>query len=196
MGDTSSSTLTLARRYDQALAALVPFFLNYPNGDAAAAREAAKIRLDCHKAATPRELQLATELIAYGWAFLACLSAASSVKDTSIDEMLDWQDAAIAIERLSTKTTKALETLQKERTKNPKAMTVENTRWDEGAFQLGMNRALEKMMLAHTKIAAFKAAMAPCAAKPVPVAVVPKIKFPSLSAQQMTSSVLARRARH
>ena len=160
MVDSSNSTLTLAHRYDQALAALVPFFLNDPNGDTIAAREAAKASLDCYKAATPKELQLATELVAYGWASLACLGAASSVKNASIDEMLDWQDAAIA------KTAKALEARQKERTKSPKAMTVENTRWDEGAFQLGINRALEKVMLAHTKIAAFKAAMAPAGSKP------------------------------
>ena len=136
MVDSSNSTLTLAHRYDQALAALVPFFLNDPNGDTIAAREAAKASLDCYKAATPKELQLATELVAYGWASLACLGAASSVKNASIDEMLDWQDAAIALNRRSTKTAKALEARQKERTKSPKAMTVENTRWDEGAFQL------------------------------------------------------------
>jgi hypothetical protein len=196
MVDPSSSTLTLAHRFEQALAALVPFFLNDPDGDTAAAREAAKARLDCYMAATPKELQLATELVAYGWASMACLGAASSVKNASIDEMMDWQDAAIALQRLCTKISKALEMRRKERTKNPKAMTVENTRWDEGAFQLGINRALEKVMLARTKIEAFKAAMAPAASKPVPVAVVPKIKFPSLSAQQMTPSVLARRARH
>jgi len=194
MSDTAGSSLSLAHRYEQALAALVPFFLNDPDGDAAAAREAAKSRLDCSKATTPKELQLATELVAYGWAFLICLSAASSVKQASIDEMLDWQDAAIAFHRLSTKTTKALEAHLKERTKNPKAMTVEKMRWDEGAFQLGINRALEKVVMARTKIAAFMAAKSPVAAKPV--AVVPKIKFPSLSVERMTPSVLARRARH
>ena len=194
MGDTAGSTLSLAHRYDQALAALVPFFLNDPNGDAAVAREAAKSVLDCYQAVTPKELQLATEVVAYGWASLACLSAGSAVKDVSIDEMLDWQDSAIKLNRLCMKSTKALEMRQKERTKNPKAMTPENTRWDEGAFQLGMNRALEKVMLAHSKLAAFMAAMAPVAPKPVPVE--PKIKFPILFAEQMTPSVLARRARH
>jgi len=197
MNEPCSSTLTLAHRYDQALAALVPFILNDPNGDAAAARDAAKAMLDCYKAATPKELQLATELVAYGWASMACLGAASAVRNASIDQMLDWQDAAIALQRLSTKTDKVLEACRKERTKNPKAMTVASTSWDEGGFQLRMNRTLEKVMLAQTKIAAFMAAMAPPTAKPVPVAeAAPKIKFPSLSAQQMTPSVLARRARH
>ncbi len=197
MNEPCSSTLTLAHRYDQALAALVPFILTDPNGDPAAARDAAKAMLDCYKAATPKELQLATELVAYGWASLAYLGAASAVRKTSIDEMLDWQDAAIALHRLSTKTDKALEIFRKERAKNPKAMTVASTRWDEGGFQLRMNRTLEKVMLAQTKTATFMAAMAPPSAKLVPVAaVVPKIKFLSLSAQQMTSSVLARRARH
>jgi hypothetical protein len=193
MSDTSSSTLSFEHRYNQALAALVPFFLNETIADAETAREAAKSILDCHHAATPKELQLATEIVAYGWGSLACLGAASAVKQVSLDEMMDWQDSAIKLNSLCMKSTRALEARQKERAKNPKGMKPENLLWDEGAFQLGINRALEKVMLAHAKLKAFMDSITP----PTPVVVVkPKVKMPILFAEQMTPSVLARRARH
>lgn len=194
MSDTSRSTLSFEHRYNQALAALAPFFMNDPSTDVETAREAAKSILDCHRAATPKELQLATEIVAFGWAALACLSAGAAVKSNSLDEMMDWQDSAIKLNRLSMKSTKALEVRQKERAKNPRAMTPENTRWDEGAFQLAINRALEKVTEANAKLKVFMAEMTPAAAVPVPVE--PKVKMPILFAEQMTPSVLARRARH
>lgn len=192
MTDLSGSIQSLERRYDQALAALAPFFMTDESSDITAAREAAKSILDCHRAATPKEMQLAAEIVAYGMASLACLGAGAAVKQVSLDEMMDWQDIAIKFSKQSFKATRALEIRQKERTKNPKAMTPENTRWDEGAFQLGMNRALEKVTEANAKLAIFMAAMAPSPK----VAVEPKVKLPIFFAEQMTPSVLARRARH
>jgi hypothetical protein len=95
------------------------------------------------------------------------------------------QDDAILLNRLALKATKTLEVRQKERAKNPGAMTLENTKWDEGAFQLAINQALDKYNDANAKLAAYMASLEP---------VVPKTKLAILSAEQMTPAVLARRA--
>jgi hypothetical protein len=70
---------------------------------------------------------------------------------------------------------------------NPKAMTVENTKWDEGVFQLTINQALETLTDANAGLAAYMNA-------PAPVVQRPKLP-PILSAEPMTPAVLARRSR-
>jgi hypothetical protein len=172
----------------QAIAALVPFFIDGSPGDEKNARLAARALLEGYGALTPRELQLSTQIIALGWAAMACLRAATAVKNLTIEQVLGLQDNAIALDRASQKSTKALEARRKERVKNPKAMTLENTKWDEGVFQLTINQALEKLTEANDIVAAYMAGLAPPAA--------PKPKLPILSAEQMTPSVLARRARN
>ena len=124
MSEPSSSILSLSRRYDQALAALTPFFMADESADVASATAAAKSVLDCHAAATPQELQLATESVAYGMASLACLCAGAAVREDSIDEMMTWQNIAIKFTNQSLKIGRALDARQKERTKNPKALTA------------------------------------------------------------------------
>lgn len=195
MSDTTGSIQSLERLRAQAIAALVPFFMENPASDEKTARSVAETLLDEYKAATPKELQLATQIVALGWTVLACLGAAAAVKNRSIDEMLDLQDSAIALNRLSLKASKALDVRRKERAKNPLGMTVENTQWDEGAFQLAINRALDAYTDASVKLAAYMATLEPVAPKTMPEPVAPKAKLPFLSAEQMTPSVLARRAR-
>ena len=195
MSDTTGSIQSPERLRAQAIAALVPFFLEGPAADANAARGVAAGLLDDYKAATPKELQLATQIVAYGWASLACLGAAAAVRDLSIEGMLDLQDIAIALNRSSLKATRALEARRKERAKNPRGLTVQNTKWDEGAFQLAINQALDAYNDARAKLTAYTAALEPEAAKTAPESVTPTIKLPILSAEQMTPSVLARRAR-
>jgi hypothetical protein len=196
MTDTARSRDSFARRYDQALAALVPFFLSASCTDENSARQAAKSVLDGHRAVTPKELQLAAEIVAYGWAALACLSAGATVRHGNVHEMLNWQDSAIKLNRLSMKSTKALEARQKERAKNPNGVSAENTPWDEGAFQLGINRALEKVVAANEQLRVFTAAMAPAPRVALVEPKAPKMKMPLLFAEQMTPAVLAKRARH
>jgi hypothetical protein len=179
---------SLERLRNHALAALVPFFMDSPTGDVNAARMAAEGMLDCYKAVTPRELQLSTQIIALGWTSLACLGAAAAVKDRSLDEMLDLQDSAIALNRTSVKSTRMLEASRKLRTRNPKAMTLDKTKWDEGAFQLVINRTLDILTGANAKLEEFMADLAPEKPKPAP-------KPPILFAEQMTPSVLARRTK-
>ncbi len=204
MSDATGSTHSIERLRDQAIAALVPFFLDGPTGDAKEARQIAEGLLDDYHAVTPRELQLSAQIIALGWASLACLRTAAAVKTLSLEGKLDLQDSAIALDRSSQKATKALEASRKERTKNPGAMTLEKTKWDEGAFQKAINQALEQLHDANGKLATYVATLpaaeqafitgVPAQVTPAPVAAKPKLPF--LSAEQMTPSVLARRARN
>jgi hypothetical protein len=174
----------------QAIAALVPFFINGSDGDEKTARIAAESLLDEYQTGTPKELQLSTQVIALGWAALACLRTAMVAKNLSIDDILGLQDNAIALDRSSQKASKALQARRKERTKHPHSMTLANTRWDEGVFQLTINQALEKLADANAKLAAYMATLAPA----VPAApVAPKAKLSFLFAEQMTPSVLSRR---
>ena len=186
MTETPRPTPSLARLRDQAITSLTPFFATTPAADVTAARNVAEVMLDEYNAATPKELQLSAQIIALSWAALACLSAAMIVKDESLDEMLSFQEAAVTLDRSSRKASKALDLRRKERAKTPDAMTPENARWDEGAFQLALNQALERFNEANAKVVAFTAKFAPVEAKP---------KLPIVFAEQMTPAVLAKRRR-
>jgi len=171
------------RLREQAATALAPFFMIGADGDIDQARAAAAEMLDEYQAKTPRELQLAAQILAYDFATLACLGAAASVRDGDLDIMLDLQDSAIALDALSAKSTKALEARRRERERAPHLMTAANTEWDNAAFQSAIGRAREKMLYAETKLPTF--------AKPKP-APIPPAKLPILLAEPMTTSVLAR----
>ena len=171
----------------QAIAALVPFLADGSDSNEDTARLAAAALLDDYEVGTPKELQLSTQIIANGWAAMACLRTAMAAKNLSLDQMLQLQDHAIALDRTSQKWTKILEARRKERAKHPKSMTVENTKWDEGAFQLAINPALERLMDANEKLAVYMDTLAS------PVAKQPKL--PVVPAEQMTRPASARRAR-
>jgi len=185
MSDTARSIRSPERLHALAIAALVPFFVDDPARDVAAAQRVAEGLLSEYQVGTPKELQLATQIVALGWAALACLRTAAAVKNLSIDGMLDLQDDAILLNRLALKATKTLEVRRKARAKNSRSMTLENTKWDEGAFQLAINQALDKYNGANARLAAYEATLEP---------VVRKTKLPILSAEQMTPAVLERRA--
>jgi hypothetical protein len=170
---------------NEAVAALVPFFIDGAAGDELTARIVAEGLLDNYKAATPKELQLSAQIIALGWASLACVSASMAVRGQSLEEMLRLQGYAIALDRLSQKSTQALEARRKERARNPGGMAPENTLWDEGAFQLAIGQAAARMSEAKAKLAAFMATLAPA----------PAPKLSGLFGEPMTPAVLARRRR-
>ncbi len=190
MTDRSNSTPaalpSLGRLRDQAIVALVPFFADDPAGDDTAARAVAEGLLDDYKPITPKELQLSTQIIALGWASLACISASVVAKDQSIEEMLRLQDHAIALDRLSQKATKALNLRRKERANTPNDISPEDMLWDESAFQMAITQALEKMNDANSKLSAFMVALKPPKAAP---------KLAPMFGEQMTPAVLARRRR-
>src|ERR1700712_3845051 len=163
LSKTSPSEPDLTRQHlrQEAVAALVPFFIDGAVGDELTARLVAEGLLDDYRAATPKELQLSAQIIALGWASLACLSASMAVRDQSMEEMLRLQDYAIALDRLSRKSTKSLQARQKERARDPGGMTPEDTGWDEGAFQSVIGQAAERMLEARAKLAAFMATLTP-----------------------------------
>jgi hypothetical protein len=173
---------------EQAAAALAPFFMTGADSDTAAAREAAASILDDYAPMTPKELQLAAEIVAFSFATLACLGAAATVRTQDLDVMLDLQDSALAMNALSDKSTKALTARRRERERAPHLLSAANTRWDNTAFQKAIARALEKLLYANSKLAALHD-MAPEA---VPAAPEPE-KLSILSAEPMTLSLLARR---
>jgi hypothetical protein len=183
MSDASGSIHSPERLRQHAIAALVPFFVDGPTNSVKTARLAVEALLDDYQAGTPRELQLAAQIIALGWASMACLRAAVATRNLSVREALRLQDSAIALDRSSQKASKALQSRRKERAKNPKGLTAANTTWDEGVFQLAINQALDKLNDANARLASY---LAP-AAKPAKLA----FQF----GEQMTPSVLAKRAR-
>ena len=173
---------------DQAAAALAPFFMTGADGDTDLARAAAAALLDGYHAMTPKELQLSAQSVAFGFAALACLSAAAMVRDRDVDIMLDLQDSAIALNSLAQKSTKALDARRRERERAPHLMSAENTQWDNAGFQAAIGRALEKLLYANARMPAT------CQVRPVAsAAAVRPEKLPILSAEPMTLSVLSRR---
>jgi hypothetical protein len=182
---TPSPVPSQQRLRDEAIAALVPFFIDGAAGDEQTARVVAEELLDDYKAATPKELQLSAQIIALGWASLACVSASMAVRDQSLEEMLRLQGYAIALDRLSQKSTKVLEARRKERARDPGRMAPENTLWDEGAFQSTIGKATERMSEAKAKLAAFMETLTQAAAP----------KLSGLFGEPMTPAVLARRRR-
>lgn len=168
---------------EQAASALAPFFLEGAHGDRSSAQSAAGTMLDSYNPVTPKEWQLAAQIVAYGFAALACLGSALAVKNLPIQELLDLQDAALALDRLAQKCTKDLEARRRERARTPLAMTPQNMQWDDAGFKAAMSKALAKMEHAASKM-------------PQPVVTPPKRKKPDLrivSSEPMTSTVLARR---
>lgn len=166
---------------EQAILALAPFFLEGTHGDWVLAQSAAGTMLDGYSPVTPKEWQLSAQIIAFGFAALACLGSALAVKNLPIKELLDLQDAALALDRLAQKCTKDLEARRRERAKAPLAMTPQNTQWDDAGFKAAMRKALAKMEHAASK-------------RPEPIVARPKRK-PDLrivSSEPMTSAVLAR----
>jgi hypothetical protein len=185
MTHISRSTQFPERLRNQAVAALVPFFIDGPRGNTETARLAAAAMLDDFDAATPKELQLSAEIIALAWAAIGCLRTAMAATNLPLDDVLRLQDHAIGLDQSSQKATRALEARRKERARNPAAMTPENTRWDEGAFQLAINQSMEKLADANARLAASMATPAPAERRPKP---------PFLFAERMTRSVLAHQA--
>ena len=168
---------TLQQYREQAASALAPFFLDGTHGDRSSAQSAAGTMLDSYNPMTPREWQLSAQIVAYGFAAMA-------VKNLPIQELLDLQDTALALDRLAQKCTKDLEARRRERARTPLAVTSLNTQWDDAGFKAAMSKALAKMEHAASKM-------------PQPVVTPPQRKKPDLrivSSEPMTSTVLAGRS--
>lgn len=141
MSDQAPALFEETRCRAYAIAALVPFF-TADAGEATAEAIATEL-LDEYQATAPRQIQLAAEVIALGWATLACLGASATMGLEPM-AMLALQDEALRLERMTRRANKALEASRKG--------TAAETGWDEGAFQLTINRAMEAMGRANRRL--------------------------------------------
>jgi hypothetical protein len=176
------------RLREQTAAALAPFFMDGTGGNAGLASAAAAAMLGDYHPKTPKELQLAAQIVAFSFAALACLGAAASVGSQDLDMMLDLQDSAIALNTLSEKSSKALDARRRDRQRSPHSLSPNAMQWDNAGFQSAIGRALEKFLYANTKIPVLRPAELP----PAPVKPKPE-KLPILSAEPMTLAILAKR---
>jgi hypothetical protein len=147
----------------RAAAALVPFLADGSASNDKAARVAADAVLDDYNAATPKELQLATQIVALGWAAMSCLRAAVAAKNLSLNEILRLHDDADALDRSAQKDTTALAACRQDWARLPPATITESTQWDEDVFQLLINHALEKLTNANARVARSMTTLAPVA---------------------------------
>lgn len=172
------------RLRDHAIAALMPFFLEGLTGGRKGAREKAASALDRYQPVTPRDLQLAAQVVAYDAAMMACLRMTETLMQAlSVRQAFDWQDVTIKWTKVSLKDLRALEARRKQREKYPDSGVPETAGWEEGAFQRVINQALEGFHTANEAFARLRPDLAP----------EPKLTF--LFAEPMTPAILAWRSR-
>lgn len=170
---------TLSHYREQAAWALVPFFAEATKGDEYQAQGVALTVLEDYLPATPKEVQLAAQFIAYSFAALACLRAA---KDLPTQEVIALHDAALRLHRSGQKVTTLLDAHRRKRRKAPCPLTPAQTAWDDATFRSALGAALDQMKQAEDKVPGL-AAKRPAPRKP-------KLKI--VAAEPMTARVLAR----
>lgn len=97
----------------QALFTLEPFFMDGAQGDAAAARAAAKEILTAYKIRSPLELQLATECIVLAYAAMDTLRQSKAEPDMPATQRLRLRSNGVSLNRASHRNRRTLEILQK-----------------------------------------------------------------------------------
>jgi len=175
-------TMVLQHFRQRAALALAPFFLEATKGDGLLAQETAATLLDDYRPVTPKEIQLAAQIVACGFAALACLRSAMAAKNLAVKDVLALQDAALALDRSAQKATKSLETARKQRQGAAPAKPDSSANWDEAAFNDVMGKALAKMQLADAKI--------PELVPPTPIRKKPGLRL--VASEPMTPHVLRR----
>lgn len=138
---------TLIECRERAAEALVPFLVSGADGDEAFALQAAYQAIDAYRPMTPREMQLAAQAVALGFAALACLRCTAG-RNLAIETLLDLQDAAIKLDRQAQASIRALEARQRERQRAPQMLSPATTAWDERGFRRIMTLARRKLDVA------------------------------------------------
>lgn len=141
-----------------ALATLTPFLMQAPSDNEEDARLAAKDLLDFYQPATPRELQLAAQAAALSWASLALLGTGFRAARLSGALMAEIHEAALSMDVLATEQGKALKAQRRQRARNVRRIRPEDLRWDEGEFQLVMNRTFDTVTAAQARVERLRAA--------------------------------------
>jgi hypothetical protein len=99
---------------DTVLGHLAPHFLTATNGDAQSARDAARSLLESYDARTEEELQLATDIVGFGFHALEALSAAAA-PDLSLNQKLRLRGSAVSLSREGHKARRKLDQLKRAR---------------------------------------------------------------------------------
>ena len=186
----------LMRYRERAATALSTFMARALQGDAERAMKAAREAIDGYSPRTPREVQLSAQIVACGFAALACLRSAVAGQDLPMKTVLRLQKNAVELDRHAAACIKALEEKQRERQRAPQILTNDTVAWDAASFETTIGVALANMLEADSHIADILARMVPMfpkerakAPKPEPA---PKMKF--TMGMPMTADVLDFRA--
>jgi hypothetical protein len=189
---------------ERAATALSAFMARALQGDAERAMKAARQAIDGYSPRTPREVQLSAQIVACGFAALACLRSAVAAKDLPVKTVLRLQNNAVQLDKHAAVCTKALEEKQRERQRAPQILTNDAVAWDAASFETTIGVAMANMLEADSHIADILTQMVPMfpkgqakatkpeaapAAKPEPAT---KLKF--TMGMPMTADVLDFRA--
>lgn len=159
MSEALDRMLCAKRLRGHALATLAPFLMQTPADDEEDARQAATDLLEFYQPTTPRELQLATQAAALAWASLTLLGTGFQAANLSCAVMAEIHEAALKMEVLATNHGKALKAHRRQRGRSSaRRIRPDDQRWDEGEFQLVMNRAHDTVIAARARVALLKAA--------------------------------------
>jgi hypothetical protein len=165
--------------------------------------KAARQAIDGYSPRTPREVQLSAQIVACGFAAIACLRSAVAGQNLPPKTILRLQNSAVKLDKHAAECTKALEAKQRERQRAPQIMTNDSVAWDAASFETTIGVALANMLEADAHIADILAQMTPmfpaeqapapepeAVAEPEPAA--PKMKL--AMGMPMTKDVLDYRA--
>lgn len=187
----------LTQYRERAATALSAFMAQALEGDQERAVLAARQAIDEYSPRTPREVQLSAQIVACGFAALACLRSSVAGQDLPVKTVLRLQKNAMRLDKRAAECTKALEEKQRERQRAPQIMTDDSIAWDAAVFETTISLALANMREADAHIADILAQMMPMfpaeqarQAEPEPA---PKLKL-SVGVP-MTPDVLEYRAR-
>jgi hypothetical protein len=187
-----SDQLTFYR--DRAATALSAFMARALQGNTERALKAARQAIDGYSPRTPREVQLSAQIVACGFAALACLRSAVAARDLPAKTILRLQNNAVQLDKHAATCTKALEEKQRERQRAPQIMTLDSIAWDAASFETTIGVAMANMLEADSHIADILTRMVPmfpaeAAPKPEPA---PRLKLSM--GMPMTADVLDFRA--
>jgi hypothetical protein len=154
-----SDQLTFYR--ERAATALSAFIARALQGNAERAMTAARQAIDGYSPRTPREVQLSAQIVACGFAALACLRSAVAAPDLPTKTLLRLQNNALQLDKHAAACTRALEEKQRERQRAPQIMTNDSVAWDAASFETTIGVALANMLEADSHIAGILSRMMP-----------------------------------
>jgi hypothetical protein len=159
---------------ERAAIALSAFMARALQGDAKHAMMAARQAIDGYSPRTPREVQLSAQIVACGFAALACLRSAVAGRDLPVKTVLRLQKNAMQLDRQAATCRKALEEKQRERQRAPQILRKDAIGWDAVSFETTIAVAMANMLEADSHIADSLTRMAPLLTQEQAKALIPE----------------------